>query len=98
MSRRIKREPTLDSIAAAVRDLKMAVDKNIKALDIQFHRIAQIQSELDYIRKAWKEKGFSSYPDPRDQRSDEHDWMRGGASPAAKGRARSSRPERPRLS
>ena len=32
-------------------------DKVIIALDIQFKRIAQIQAELDVIRKAWDESG-----------------------------------------
>jgi hypothetical protein len=49
-----------------ISDLQEALAKNTNELNIQFHRMAQIQAELDSIRKAWAEKGFGAYPDPRD--------------------------------
>jgi hypothetical protein len=57
-SRVPKREPA--SFAAEIRDIRATLDHRLTTLEelqriceIQFQRIAQIQAELDLIKKVW---------------------------------------------
>ena len=47
--------------AARLRALESQVEQNRRELELQFHRISQIQAELDRVKQAWERmKGSGS--------------------------------------
>jgi hypothetical protein len=49
-----------DRVLKALEDRENSIKRLGQELDTQFRRIAQIQAELDEIRKAWERMGSST--------------------------------------
>jgi hypothetical protein len=70
-----KRQPARAVTRAEFTELRQTLDECWRALDLQFHRIAQIQAELDALRAAWVKPERSASQNPGAERLAESDAL-----------------------